>query len=381
MDNPPASVAHIKVVPDVTEFSAELGELLSVPAPPVAVNIAMNAGVDVAPLAFVRFAAEAGDWKHVRQLAVESTLLWPELLATATEIGAEVLLEVEGDQQCSGVLRLTTGAGPAVVLATLTSWGEWMLDVAADSREASTAAAEALGVLLPPRPRATASGVDVTFWMEHPMAGAVSRRKSIDRLDWTEVAGNYPGSIRPALEELAALRSAPAGGRMMVFHGPPGTGKTRFVQSLAAAWSEWCDIDYIVDPDEMFKHALYLNTVLLEGAESLDRNRWRLIVIEDGDEFIDANAKDRVGAGAARLLNVADGLIGQGLRVMVLVTTNVSATSFSEAIVRTGRCGALVEFPPFTEAEAGEWFAGRGLPAEALAAGSATLAELYSYTR
>lgn len=370
--------AAIKIVPDVSEFGAELGELLVSDRPPVGVNISMQAGVNVAPLAFARFAAEAGDWKHVRSVEVESTMLWPELLETAAAIGAEVLLEVEGDRYCSGVLRLSTKAGPAVVLAALDPWGEWTLDVAGDSRASSVAAAEALGVLLPPRPRATASGVDVTFWMEHPMAGAVSRRKSIDRLEWADVAENYPAAVRAQLEELAALRSAPSGGRMMVFHGPPGTGKTRFVQSLAAAWGEWCDIDYIVDPDEMFAHALYLNTVLLDGEN--DPGRWRLIVIEDGDEFIDANAKERVGAGAARLLNVADGLIGQGLKVMVLVTTNVSATSFSEAIVRTGRCGALVEFPGFEPDEAAVWLGERGVDAPALE-GPVTLAELYGHTR
>lgn len=346
---------------------------------PVETSIALQADLGVSPLAFSRFVAEASDWTQVRSAEVESTLTWAELLATAAEVGAEVVVNIEGDRSCDAVFRVSTAAGPAVVLAHLSvRWEEFHLDVAAGTQEAAVAAAGALGALVPPRPRGTPGGVDVAFWMEHPMAGAVYRRKSIDRLAWSDSSVNYPPSMRASLDGLVALRSAPSGGRMMVFHGPPGTGKTRFVQSLASEWSEWCDFDYIVDPDEMFKHALYLNAVLLDGDN--DPGRWRLIVIEDGDEFIDANAKARVGAGAARLLNVADGLIGQGLRVMVLVTTNVASTAFSEAIVRTGRCGALVEFPGFAPDEAAAWCAERGVPAPEVD-GPVTLADLYGLTR
>lgn len=354
-----------------------MDDLIEFTPAPVAANIAMNAGVGVSPLAFVRFAAEAGDWKHVRSADVESVLTWGELLSTAEAIGAELIINAEGCHSADAVFRLSTKSGAAVALAHLDiGWNEWHIDVAADTSEAAEDAAAALGVLLPPRPRSTAHGVDVTFWMQHPMAGAVSRRKAVDLLPWEEVASNYPASIRPQLDELMSLSDAPTGGRMMVFHGPPGTGKTRFVQAIAAAWSEWCDIDFIIDADEMFASALYLNTVLLDGEN--DPGRWRLIVIEDGDEFIDVDAKARVGAGAARLLNVADGLIGQGLRVMVLVTTNVSSTKFSQAITRTGRCGALIEFPPFTEEEAAVWLAERGVEGEAT---PMTLAELYGTTR
>lgn len=373
----PTATATVKVVPDTTEFAAELGELLVSPAP-VAATVAMNAGVGVSPLASVRFAAEAGDWKFVRHADIESSMAWGDLLSTVVEIGGEVVIDAEGPHGCDAVVKLSTKEGAAVALCSFAPWGsgEWEFTVAADTESAASAAAAALGVLLPPRPRVSSSAVDVNFWMAHPMAGAVSRRRAVDLLPWEDVAGNYPASIRPKLDELMSLRSAPAGGRMMVFHGPPGTGKTRFVQAIAAAWSEWCDIDYIVDPDEMFATALYLNAVLLDG--EADAGRWRLIVIEDGDEFIDVNAKARVGNGAARLLNVADGLIGQGLRVMVLVTTNVASTSFSEAIVRTGRCGALIEFPPFTAEEAAAWAAERGVSAPE---GEATLAELYGLGR
>jgi hypothetical protein len=118
-------------------------------------------------------------------------------------------------------------------------------------------------------------------------------------------------------------------------------------------------VHYIVDPDMLLSQALYLNEVLFHEPE--DEDRWRLVVIEDGDEFIDVDAKDRVGQGVARLLNITDGLIGQGLKVMVLITTNVAAKHFLPAAIRSGRCGADIHFPGFTPDEASTWCAERGV--------------------
>ena len=41
---------------------------------------------------------------------------------------------------------------------------------------------------------------------------------------------------------------------------------------------------------------------------------------EDTGELLSADARERSGQGLSRFLNVVDGLIGQGLRVLVLVT-------------------------------------------------------------
>lgn len=329
-------------------------------------------------VAFARFLELAADLTEVRVAYIDSIVSYEETMASLAEIGATVWLHVVEWGDHSTVLKLPTMAGEATVfLRADETYGDWKIQVAAATAGAADAAFAALGVLVPERPRGgTDDTVDVTFWMHHPMQGGVSRTRSLERLEWADVGRNYPLAVRAQLEALNALTSAPAKGNLMVFHGPPGTGKTRYLQQLAGAWSGWADVHYVVDPDEMFAIALYLHTVAL--GDYSDPDRWRLIVIEDGDEFIAADGKQRSGAGVARLLNVADGLIGQGLKIMVLVSTNVDKIDFNAAIVRSGRCGALVNFPLFPADEAAGWLAERGHEAE-LGEDALPLSDLYAF--
>ena len=118
-----------------------------------------------------------------------------------------------------------------------------------------------------------------------------------------------------------------------------------------------------------------LDVLLRNDADDDEEDRgWRLLVLEDTGELLAADAKARTGQGLSRLLNVVDGIVGQGLRVLVLVTTNERLGELHPAVARPGRCAALVEFPPFPQPEAESWRAARGLPADS---GEATLAELF----
>jgi len=47
-----------------------------------------------------------------------------------------------------------------------------------------------------------------------------------------------------------------------------------------------------------------------------------LVVAEDSDEYLRASAKGKAGSSMGRLLNVTDGILGQGLNTLVLLTTN-----------------------------------------------------------
>ena len=86
------------------------------------------------------------------------------------------------------------------------------------------------------------------------------------------------------------------------------------------------------------------------------------------------DAKAQAGQGLSRLLNVVDGIIGQGLRVIVLVTTNDDLRQLHPAVSRPGRCLAKVEFVPFTPEEAKEWLDRNGVDRNGRAG---TLASLF----
>jgi hypothetical protein len=76
-----------------------------------------------------------------------------------------------------------------------------------------------------------------------------------------------------------------------------------------------------MDPDELLgRGGAYILDVLtwVDG----DEDRWRLLILEDAGELIAADARAVTGQALSRLLNVADGLLGQGTRTLLLITTN-----------------------------------------------------------
>jgi hypothetical protein len=205
------------------------------------------------------------------------------------------------------------------------------------------------------------------------------RRRLIESPKWEEVSGNYPGTTKTALEQLHTYQpEMENNGRLLMFHGEPGTGKTTAVRSLARSWSAWCTTTYIVDPESLFMVPDYLLEVALEGDSSrrLPKSfsvedfedgfedetgaKWQLIVVEDVDELIRADAKNRTGQALGRLLNLTDGLLGQGLRTMFLLTTNERMESVHPAVSRPGRCLANIEFATFTKTAGEAWLRNRG---------------------
>ena len=82
--------------------------------------------------------------------------------------------------------------------------------------------------------------------------------------------------------------------------------------------------------------------------------------------------RDDVGPALSRLLNSTDGLSEHGKQTLVLVTTNSPVHQLHPALIRPGRCRAIVEFTPFTESEANDWLPDDVEPVK----GQRTLAEL-----
>lgn len=216
--------------------------------------------------------------------------------------------------------------------------------------------------------------VPVTFWVFSHSHGPMARTRQLSVSQWDDIVGNYPEPARKELERLMNGFQPSRGGQLILWQGPPGTGKTHALRSLAWQWRSWADLHYVVDPDEMFgTHADYLLEVLMQA--DTHEGHWQVLVLEDTGELLAADAKVQTGQALSRLLNVVDGLIGQGLRVLVLVTTNDDIGTLHPAVARPGRCASRVEFGAFSREAAAEWLSACGAEGPAR---SQTLAELYA---
>jgi hypothetical protein len=238
---------------------------------------------------------------------------------------------------------------------------------------------------LPERQPSDTREIPVRFWScgAHG-ANSVSRTIVVPGFD--EVRENYPLAARDRLGALLGPDFRPAeAGQLILWHGAPGTGKTYALRALGWEWRHWCELHYVMDPEVFFgQRADYMLDVVLgqetfsydDHGESDSERKWRLLVLEDTGELLAADAKERTGQGLSRLLNLVDGIIGQGLRVLVLVTTNEPVGRLHPAVARPGRCAARLEFEPFPPAEAAAWLAERGVEDEGTAA--VALANLFA---
>jgi len=235
-------------------------------------------------------------------------------------------------------------------------YGHVSVEAAAETREAAAALAAALRAALASEPPAP-ERVSLAFWMRGEPGGEVRHREiEAQRLD--QIAGNYSAPVRCALERLIASR-APEHGRLILWRGEPGTGKSHALRALARAWAPWCSAHFIMDPEELLGRggAYMLDVLTWEGD---DEDRWRLVILEDAGELIAADARAVTGHALSRLLNVTDGLLGQGTRTMLLITTNEPVGRLHPATRRAGRCLADIEFTPLSCEEANAWLAARG---------------------
>lgn len=277
------------------------------------------------------------------------------------------------------------------VLVIVDISNKWIsLALASNDKQAIDQTIEWLKEVFPPEPDEIDGKVKVRFWYI-TTSGPKHVIRTISVPDWQKIEDNYDTDTLKDLEFLIKDYKPQAGGQLIILSGVPGTGKSYYLRSLLYMWKDWCSAEYVLDPENLFGGAQgYMADLVLRNSyddefdyvsDEEDRNKWKLLILEDSGDLLRSDASDRVGQqGLSRLLNLVDGLIGQGLRVLVLITTNEDFDKFHPAVSRDGRCAAAIKFNPLSREKAERWMNGSS-PKLPEGKERFTLAELYALTK
>lgn len=127
---------------------------------------------------------------------------------------------------------------------------------------------------------------------------------------------------------------------LYMFHGPPGTGKTTYIKYLASSLQK----DVIFFPTSLVQEITNPSIMNL-----LRKKPNCVLVLEDAEKAIIKRDSNGESSLVSTLLNVTDGILGDVLKLNVIVTYNCNRNDIDEALLRKGRLKVEYSFNPLSK--------------------------------
>lgn len=159
------------------------------------------------------------------------------------------------------------------------------------------------------------------------------------------------------------LRSSQPSGRIAIFDGPPGTGKTYMVRSILM---EAPQAMFVLVPPTMVS-ALggpELLPMLLNHKQSYAKSGPTVFILEDADSCLAPRGSDNMDS-ITSILNIGDGIFGSLFDIRIIATTNAKQQDMDNAIIRAGRLSRRASIGRLNYADANRIYS-RLLPGENL---------------
>lgn len=153
------------------------------------------------------------------------------------------------------------------------------------------------------------------------------------------------------------LRQKPSG--LSILHGPPGCGKTSYLRALMSRLIDKAVFYFLpVSASDMLFDSRFVGFWINEA--SRNKKKQKIVLLEDAEELLmprDGGNRDKV----SNLLNLADGFLGDHLKLNVIATTNSPVRELDKAILRPGRLLGSREFRRLSRPEAERIAKAKGL--------------------
>jgi hypothetical protein len=157
--------------------------------------------------------------------------------------------------------------------------------------------------------------------------------ESLGRVSSVMERENYTDDVLAGYDAIIAdIKSSSPAGRISIMDGPPGTGKTFLVRSIAQ------DVPgalFVLVPSHLISEIGSPEMLSLLIKNKVD-NQTVVLLIEDADAILSRRASDNM-VSISNALNISDGIVGELLNLRMVATTNAAVEHIDPALLRPGR--------------------------------------------